>query len=55
MENRECPICVQIIPPGDDCVSISLIPERRIIHIGCAEKVKEGLEKFRFDSHLDDV
>jgi len=49
MENRECPLCVQIIPPGDDCITISQIPEKRILHIGCAENIKKALEGFRYD------
>jgi len=51
-ENRQCLVCGQLIPPEQDGVIVRLHPENRMVHHGCACKVKDALEKF---DHIKDT
>ena len=60
-ENRQCLICDNLIPPGDDAVAINSsklfkVPgDKRIIHIACAKKVSDALEDWGEEDVDDDV
>ena len=51
-ENRQCLICDNLIPAGDDAIPINSskffkVPgDKRIVHIACAKKVFQAFENW---------